>query len=140
MHHPTRTRLASGIRVVWVLGFLVGTASHVADIVSAGTGSYQGFPTPIRLFWVSLTVLDPIVIALVLLRRRTGVVLGVVIMVTDVAVNATVQAASGVLSPAGLIGQGAFLTIVLASARLLWRWFGETPRFPVSAQERGRGR
>lgn len=75
------------IIAVWAIGFAVGTTTHTIDLVSRGFAAYEGFPEPVRWFWVSLTVLDPLVFALLLLRRRIAVPLGVVVMLADIAVN-----------------------------------------------------
>lgn len=133
MTHPTRTRLPRVARVVWVLGFLVGTVSHVVDLASGGLEVYAGFPTSVRLFWVSLTLLDPAVIVLVLRRLRAGVVLGVAVMIADVAVNWTVYATIGPLVLSGVLSQTGFALVVVTTARPLWRWFGPYPRGGVRA-------
>jgi hypothetical protein len=75
----------------------------------------------VRLFWVALTVLDPLVVVLIWLRRRAGVVLGAAVMLCDVGVNLTVAALYGGLAPFGLISQVLFGALVLATAPWLWR-------------------
>jgi hypothetical protein len=112
------------IQVVWVLGYLVGTTTHVADLVVGGSEPYAGFPTAVRVFWVSLTVIDPLTAVLLVLRRRLGVVLGVVVILADLAVNWTVFAMFDGLSPAGLVNLTAFGAVVVATASPLWAWFG----------------
>ena len=109
------------IRVLWVVGFLVGTTTHVTDLVLDGTDVYSRFPTAARLYWVALTLFDPLAIVLVILRLRAGVVLAVVIMVSDVAVNSVMVATHG-LPVFGLVNQILFGLLVAATAPLLWRW------------------
>ena len=111
------------IVVVWVAGFLVGTATHVVDLIAGGTGAYGGHSTPVRLYWVSLTVLDPLAAVLVMLGRRSGIVLGVTVMVSDVAVNWGVLASVGGLSMSGLALQTTFCLVVVVTAPVLWRRF-----------------
>jgi len=111
---------ASVIRVVWIVGYLIGTTTHVADLVLGGAETYAGFPSGLRLFWASLTVLDPLIVILLLLRRRLGVVLGVAVIVVDIAVNWTVFATIGGLSLFGVVNQTLFALFVLATARTLW--------------------
>ena len=106
------------IHLLWAAGFLVGTTTHVVDLVLSGTDVYTGYPVGVRLFWVALTVVDPLVVALLLLHRRAGVVLGVVVMVADVAVNGTVLATTGE-GLAGLVPQSLFGVFVLVTARPL---------------------
>jgi len=108
------------IRALWVIGFLVGTTTHVTDLVLGGADVYEGFPTGIRVFWVSLTLLDPLAIVLIVLRLRAAVVLAIAIMIADVAVNSVMAATYG-LPPYGLVNQTLFGLLVLATAPLLWR-------------------
>lgn len=109
------------VRLVWIAGFLVGSTTHVLDLVQGGVAVYAGFPDAVRLYWVSLTLLDPLTVVLTALRRRAGVVLGVAIMVSDVAVNATVAATTDGLGLRGLVLQVAFGLVVVTTAPLLWR-------------------
>ena len=111
---------ASLIRVVWVVGYLIGTTTHVVDLVLGGVETYAGFPPGLRLFWVSLTVLDPVIVILLLLRRRLGIVLGVVVILADIAVNWTVYATVGGISVFGVVNQTLFALFILATARTLW--------------------
>jgi hypothetical protein len=107
-----------------VLGYLVGTTTHIADLVLGGDEPYAGFPAVVRVFWVSLTLVDPLTAVLLVLRRRPGIVLGVVVILVDLAVNWTVFATSDGLAPFGLINLTVFGAVVLVTARPLWRWFG----------------
>ncbi|MDQ0644934.1 hypothetical protein [Microbacterium murale] len=116
-----RSRGSQAIRAVWILGYLIGTTSHIVDLALGGLGVYGEFPLGVRLFWVSLTILDPLVVVLLLLHRRTGVVLGAAIILVDIAVNWTVFASVGGLSPFGSISQTMFAVFVVATARPLWR-------------------
>ncbi|GLK17315.1 hypothetical protein [Herbiconiux flava] len=118
-------------QVVWVLGFLVGTTTHTADLIVGGVNAYSDFPLGVRLFWVSLTILDPATAALIIFRRRSGIVVGIVVIVADIAVNWTVFAVVGGLSLFGVLSQSLFAVLILATARPLWIWFG-----PSSPRER----
>ena len=119
-------------QVVWMLGFLVGTTTHTADLIVGGVNACSDFPLGVRLFWVSLTFLDPATAALIIFRRRSGIVLGIAVIVADIAVNWTVFAMVGGLSLFGVISQSLFAVVILVTARSLWRWFG-----PSSPRERG---
>jgi len=119
-----RRRLSRGIRViqlVWIVGFAIGTATHLAELVLGGADVYEGYPAATRLFWVSLTLLDPAAVVLIVLRRRAGIVLGALVMLADVAVNWTVFATGGSFGLPGLINQSVFCAFVLATAFPLWR-------------------
>ena len=117
---------------MWVIGFLVGTTTHTADLIVGGLDVYSGFPLGVRLFWVTLTILDPVTAALIIFRRRSGVVLGSAVMIADIAVNWTVFATVGGLSVFGVISQSLFAALILVTARALWTWFGQS-----STGERG---
>ena len=124
-------RLSPGIRVirfVWIAGFVIGTTTHIADLVLGGTEVYAGHPVAVRVFWVSLTLLDPLAVILVLRRSRAGIALGVAIMLADVAVNWTVFATVEGFGLPGLVNQSLFCAFVLATALPLWRAFSNPTR------------
>lgn len=125
-------RAAQRVRLVillaWIAGFLVGTATHAIDLVAGGVDAYSGFPTPLRIFWVALALLDPLTALLLALRRRAGIVLGLVVILTDVAVNWTVFFALGGLSLFGVLCQALFAALLVGTAPILWRWFGRSAR------------
>jgi hypothetical protein len=116
-------RAARVLRWLWIAGFAVGTTTHVADLGVGGADVYADFHPALRAFWVSLTLWDPLVIVLLLLRRRAGVVLGLVVILADIAVNWSVIAVVGGIPVWGAVNQTAFAVLLLASARLLARWF-----------------
>lgn len=87
MNRSTSDRLRLAIQVVWIAGFLIGTTSHVLDLIAGGADTYGEFPLVLRMFWLSLTVLDPLTVLLLLLRKRAGIILGVVVILTEIAVN-----------------------------------------------------
>lgn len=111
---------------MWAIGFLVGTTTHTVDLIIGGLNTYSGFPLGVRLFWVTLTILDPVTAALIIFRRRSGIVLGIAVMIADIAVNWTVFATVGGLASFGVITQSLFAVLVLVTARPLWTWFGRS--------------
>jgi len=124
-----RTASARALRVfqvVWVIGFLVGTTTHTADLIVGGLDAYSGFPLGVRLFWATLTILDPATAALIIFRRRFGIVLGSAVIIADIGVNWTVFATVGGLSSFGVITQSLFALLILVTARPLWVWFGRS--------------
>ncbi|MFJ2370627.1 hypothetical protein [Microbacterium sp. NPDC087665] len=114
------------VRVMWVIGFLVGTTTHTVDLIVGGLNTYSGFPLGVRLFWVTLTILDPVTAALIIFRRRSGILLGIAVMIADIAVNWTVFATVGGLASFGVISQSLFAALVFVTARPLWIWFGQS--------------
>ena len=126
MEDTQSSRRNASVRIVqtlWIVGYLLGTSTHAADLLLDGTNVYSTFPNPLRLFWVSLTVLDPLIVVLILLKKQAGVVLGVVVIVIDVGVNATVYATIGGLSLFGVLSQTLFGILILVTARPLSAWF-----------------
>ncbi len=123
MARPPADRLRIVILVVWIAGFLIGTASHVLDLIAGGADTYGDFPSGLRVFWLSLTVLDPLTVALLLLRKRAGIVLGLVVILSDIAVNWTVFFTIGGNPLFGVVNQTVFAVVLLATAPALWRWF-----------------
>ncbi|WP_336661425.1 hypothetical protein [Leucobacter sp. USHLN154] len=118
MQITTRTGL---IVAVWVIGFTVGTITHAIDLVAGGLNVYAGFPMPVRWFWISLTVLDPLVVVLLILRSRAAVPIAVLVMVADLTVNWSVFFAIGGLTLFGVITQSIFGAIVFITARNVWQ-------------------
>lgn len=126
MAGPTADRVRLVILVVWIAGFLIGTVSHVLDLIARGAGTYGEFPPALRMFWLSLTVFDPLTAALLLLRKRAGILLGLVVILADITVNWTVFFTIGGNPLSGVVNQTLFAIFLLATAPALWRWFRST--------------
>lgn len=118
MRPTRRTRLIVG---VWAVGFVVGTTTHTIDLLAGGFNVYVGFPEPVRWFWISLTVIDPLVVILLILRSQAAVPLGVLVMIADLAVNWTVFFTVGGLSLFGVLTQSIFGAFVFITAAHVWR-------------------
>jgi hypothetical protein len=74
------------ILVVQAICMLLGTYTHVAWTVRHGF-LYPDVPIYSRLFWDSLTFLDPLAALLLFLRPRAGVILVATIILVDVLHN-----------------------------------------------------
>jgi hypothetical protein len=72
---------------VYLIGFAEGTAAHVRDLVRGGIHAYASFQVPLQVFFVSLVVLDLLVVVLVAFARRAGVWLAAGVMALDIAAN-----------------------------------------------------
>lgn len=123
MARPTADRLRLTIQMIWIAGFLIGAASHVLDLIAGGADTYGEFPLALRAFWLSLTVLDPLTAMLLLLRKRVGIILGVVVILTDIAVNWSVFFTIGGNPLFGVVNQTLFAVFLLVTTPVLWRWF-----------------
>ena len=74
-------------KIIWTIGFLIGTTTHTLDLINYGWLPYDFRPLPWNIYWTSLTFLDPLAAVLIWVRERWGVVLGAAIMVSNVLVN-----------------------------------------------------
>lgn len=114
---------ARWVLAVYLLGFADGTAAHVRDLARPGLHAYSGFPhVPLRVFFISLVVLDPLVLVLAAFARPAGVWLAAVVMVLDVTANTAGnwprvrRDPVWLVSPAGLLVIIVFGAFVLATA------------------------
>ena len=107
---------------VWVLCFLIGTTTHALTLLKHGWLPYDMVPMPVNIFWALLTFADPLAAFLLISRRNAGIILGLGIMVADVAVNswiATSYGFGGLSFP--LQAQTLFFGFALGSFRMIWR-------------------
>jgi len=122
---PVRARW---VLAVYIAGFTDGTAAHVRDLARAGFDAYSGFPyVPLRVFFISLVVLDPLVVVLCAFVRPAGVWLASVVVGLDVAANTAgnwsrvSNDAVWLVRPAGLLILIVFGVFVLATAPAMLR-------------------
>ncbi|WP_157428446.1 hypothetical protein [Agromyces salentinus] len=111
------------VLAVWVAGFGVGTVVHLIELLTQGAAVYGTMPAGVRVFWVSLTIVDPVLVVLLLLRVRASIWLGCAVMVVDVVVNWTAALTIPGATGPGLVTQPLFLLFLLTTAPLLWRSF-----------------
>ena len=105
-------------------GFTDGTGAHVRDLARGGLNAY-GFAHPaVQVFFVSLVLLDPLVVVLIVRVCRAGVWLAGLVMTADMAANWFVNRESIwlLLRPAaGLLAITVFGLFVLISVIPLQR-------------------
>lgn len=84
---------------------------------------YNGAHVVSRVYWTSLAILDPLAAALLLWKPRSGLLLTVVIVVSNVAHNTWVMLESSApdWQNSMYLLQVLFLTFVLATVRIAWR-------------------
>jgi hypothetical protein len=80
-----------------------------------------GYPLVTRLFWSSLTLLDPLAALLLFARPRSGLVLALAIIVSDVAHNSWITLRLGTPLNWQYWSQVAFLVFIVATIRFAWR-------------------
>ena len=119
-----RSVRTTALAVVVVLTY--GTAVHVMQLVASGFNPYPDLPGWLRVYFIALTVLDPLAAVLLARRRRSGVVLAVVVLVSDAAANgfANFFLDRAVGFTAGRVGHTVITMLaigVCAAAPQLWR-------------------
>ncbi|MFJ8582251.1 hypothetical protein [Micromonospora sp. NPDC093277] len=96
--------------------FAYGGVVHVIDLFGGRAGPPASTPAWLSLYFLSLTVLDPLAALLLALRRVEGLVLGCVVLTTDALANGyanyALDRAGGVT--AGRIGQAVIAVLAVA--------------------------
>ena len=110
---------------IWMIAipFLAAASLHARDIAVGGFLPYDFAPLPMNVFWTALLPLDLAVPLLLFLRKlRAALVLGLAIMVCDVAINAYAMLGFGwnEFAPS-LAMQSGFLGYLIGVAPFLWR-------------------
>jgi hypothetical protein len=130
---PRRVRVIVAAAVV-VFGY--GTAVHVVQLFRGGAD--PATPPWLAAFFVSLTLLDPMVAILLALRRRAGLALAVVVLTTDALANGyanyVVDQAGGVTP--GRIGQAVVTALAAAlvlTASRIAPWLNPRPARPAES-------
>ncbi len=116
------------IRATYAVCLCGGTLTHAATFFTCGLlCSYGGVPIFTRAFWTSLTFLDPLSAVLLFARPRVGLVLTLLIMLTDVANNTliwltfqTPELAFNWINRTAYLCQVSFLIFVLATIKIAW--------------------
>lgn len=131
------SKISLALRIVYAVCLAGATCVHVATHLQYGLllGGLEaaGYPFPSRMFWSSLTLLDPLAALLLFVRPRIGLVLASLIIVSDVAHNSWIACRIGGASDPKYWAQVAFLVFLLATVRVAWR--GVQPR-TVGSNER----
>jgi len=111
------------VLVAYAVGFTDGTGAHVRDLARGGLSAYRFAPAAVQVFFVSLVLLDPLVVVLIVLVCRAGVWLAGSVMAVDMAANWFVNRESPSLlhRAAGLLPITVFGLFVLISVIPLHR-------------------
>jgi hypothetical protein len=113
------------LRVAYAVCLVAGASTHLWTVITHGPfWDYGGAPVISRIYWTSLTVLDPMAAILLFARPRAGLVMTLAIIVSNVAHNTWVMLRSS--APDWMnwmyVSQVLFLVFVLAT---MWRaWHG----------------
>jgi hypothetical protein len=123
------TRGSLIVRSLWAACLLVGGINHARILLLHGPGwDYGGVGWASAAYWSSLTILDPLVAALLFIRPRIGIAGTILLIVTNVVHNLAVTARH---APEGeflvraanpfLLAQIGFMLFVAATARTAWK-------------------
>jgi hypothetical protein len=128
-------RRSLSLRAVYALCLALATLTHVIldlryGLLLGGLESL-GYPAFVRIYWASLTFLDPLCALLLFIRPRAGVILCAGIIVTDVLNNSWVGYQRSELD-FGYILQVAFLIFVVTTAKCAWQ--GLSPNSKTSTK------
>jgi hypothetical protein len=75
------------VRVGAIVVFAYGAAVHSYDLIRGGLNAYADFPVWLGGYFTALVVLDAAVALLIGLRRRSGLVLGCSVLISDALAN-----------------------------------------------------
>jgi hypothetical protein len=121
------------VRSVWAACLLIAGLNHARVLVQHGLlWDYGGLHPMSAAYLTALTLLDPLVAALLFLKPRAGVLATIVLIVTNVVHN---LATTAHYAPAGefvarashpiILSQIAFMLFVVATARVAWLGTGQ---------------
>jgi hypothetical protein len=117
------TRLSLALRLLFAACLLGATVNHVRADIDCGLLCGYGFDAalPSRIYWSSLTVLDPLAAALLLVRPRAGLWLTFVVIASDVLHNSYYVALANEWTNPFYLSQVGFLVLAAATAPLAWK-------------------
>ncbi len=113
------------IIAVYIFGFAYGARNHIIDILADGWLGHDYVSLPINLYWTLLTFFDPLAILLLLSFPLAGILLSVLIMASDIAINIGVTVyfyyQTGMLTLDRLPLQIAFGIFVFLTSPIAWK-------------------
>jgi len=118
------------IRSIWAACLLLAGLNHARILFQHGLfWDYHGASLASAVYWSSLTIIDPLVAALLLIRPRIGVPATLAVITTNVVHNLALTATNTrdgaflvyVFSSPQLMSQIGFLLFVIATWRIAWR-------------------
>lgn len=108
---------------IYTIGFLAGTYTHAMGLLQKGfLAVAPRAPWLLNIYWDSLTLIDPLTVILLWTRPTVGIGLAVLIMFTDVIINAFAYAVGYFgpplpgMVPTELFIQSLFATFVFVTA------------------------
>lgn len=103
--------------------FFTGAATHIHHNAVFGIFPYSFAPVWMNAYWTLLGLFDLLVVYLLIYKLRAGLILGLLIMFSDVAINSYAYYVLDILSDVlSLQLQSIFLGFTIASSIALWKW------------------
>lgn len=118
------TKRSIVLRAIYATCFAWATIAHLYYEFRYGVllnGLLLDMPLASRAYFASLTLLDPLASVLLFVRPRAGLILCVMIMVTDVLNNAWVLYHFRLIPNAGHFLLSGFLLFLLGTVRYAWQ-------------------
>jgi hypothetical protein len=116
------------LRVIYAVCLLAGMSTHIAALWRHGfLWDYGGVPLLTRVYWTSLTFLDPLAAMLLFVCPRTGLAVTLSIISTDVAHNVWFFERHHLPLNGAIAAQCAFLVFVLVTLPRVWRGVDSRP-------------
>ena len=134
MHDQPVQRSSLVVRSIWAACLLIAGSNHARILLQHGLfWDYGGVGGASAVYWSSLTIIDPLVAALLFVRPKAGIVITILLIVTNVIHNLIITARwapegeflSRVASNPFIISQIGFMLFVAATARVAWRGAGK---------------
>jgi hypothetical protein len=127
------------VRSIWAACLLIGGINHARILLLHGPlWDYGGIGRASAAYWSGLTILDPLVAALLFVRPKIGIPAAILLIVTNVLHNLAVTVR---YVPEGeflvraanpfLLGQIGFMLFVAATARTAWKGAVPNPVIPA---------
>ena len=130
------TKASLALRIIYAVCLTGATCVHVATHIQYGPllGALEGhgYPVITRVFWSSLTLLDPLAAMLLFFRPRAGLALAGAIIISDVAHNSWILHRFGIAPDAAYWAQVAFLLFLFATIRVAWQGASRTKKEPTN--------
>lgn len=137
MQNKTQNKGITFIIAVLVAGHLIGTVTHIihfSEVLKLGfihSAKAYGVSPIMNGYWLSLTIIDPVIAFLLLKRKKTGVILAFINILINVIVNSSVQISSlpyvtfhAIYDSLGNIFNGLQIALLIFSAFTLPLFYG----------------
>lgn len=99
------------VLLIYLIGFSVGTSTHLLDVINGGFLPYHSAPMWKNVYWTSLLFFDFLTIVLLLATVKYGLVLANIVMISDVLINTSLFTHIGHYTTYMQVGFGLFVVL-----------------------------